>query len=114
MRKLLIGLTLAAAAGCVSTRPVRMVPVADATPMDCGNMVPATAVEHAIVHSAPDRNSESVATLGAFTPVCVGRRSKGFGLLAVRLGDGTRGYMDIDSLNGLVVDSPPVLPWGLE
>jgi hypothetical protein len=114
MKAFLIGLTLAGAAGCVSARPVRLVPVADGTPMDCGNMIQATALEHAIVHVAPDRNSESVATLGAYTPVCVGRRGRGFGLLAVRLADGTRGFMDTDSLSGLVVDSPPVLPYGFE
>jgi hypothetical protein len=113
MRKILIGLTLAAA-GCVSTRPVPAYPAADATAINCGKMARATALEHAIVHVAPDRNSESVATLGAYTPVCVGRRSRGFGLLAVRLGDGTHGYMDVDSLSGLVIDSAPVLPWGLE
>jgi hypothetical protein len=111
MRMLLIGLTLAA--GCISMRPAP-VQVVDAVPLDCGKMIPATASEHAIVYAAPDRNSEAVATLGAHTPLCVARRSRGFGLLAVRLHDGQRGFMDVQTLNGVAVDSPPTTPWGLE
>lgn len=111
MRMLLIGLMLAA--GCVSMRPAPVVADA-ATPTDCGRMIPATAREHAIVYAAPDNTSESVATLGARTPVCVSRRSRGFGLLAVRLPDGQRGYMNEDSLLGLVVDSAPTTPYGLQ
>jgi hypothetical protein len=109
MRMLLIGLMLAA--GCVSMRPVQ---IAEVPPADCGRMLPATAREHSIVYSAPDNTSESIATLGALTPVCVSRRSRGFGLLAVRLPDGRRGYMNEDSLHGLIVDSAPTLPYGLE
>jgi hypothetical protein len=112
MRMLLIGLTLAA--GCVGMRPAEAPVIVDAAPMDCGKMIPATAMEHAIVHAAPDNNSETIITLAARTPVCVSRRSRGFGLLAVRLPNGQSGFMNTDSLQGLVIDSPPVLPWGLE
>jgi hypothetical protein len=111
MRMLLIGLVLAA--GCASVRPAPGT-VADAAPLDCGKMIPATAHEHAIVYAAPDRNSESVATLGAHTPLCVARHSRGFGLLAVRLPDGQRGFMDVSTLHGVAVDSPLVTPYGLE
>jgi len=111
MRMLLIGLTLAA--GCISMRPAP-VQVVDAAPLDCGKMIHATASEHAIVYAAPDSTSEAVATLGAHTPLCVARRSRGFGLLAVRLPDGRRGYMEEKTLRGVVVDSPPMTPYGLE
>jgi tRNA A-37 threonylcarbamoyl transferase component Bud32 len=62
--------------------------------LPCGSLSRATLARWSEVHAGPDSNSNTLRRLDRATAACAGRELRGFGFHAVRLPDGTSGFVE--------------------
>jgi hypothetical protein len=96
--RIIIGLALAAAAGCATTTSN----TSSAQKLDaqaCSPLLPAVARQGADVFATPDSNAAPIATIKPDTQVCASDSPQGFGLTRVKLSDGRTGFVEQDSLS---------------
>lgn len=96
--RIIIGLALAAAAGCATTTSN----TSSGQKLDaqaCSPLLPAVARQGADAFATPDSNAAPIATIKPDTQVCASDSPQGFGLTRVKLSDGRTGFVEQDSLS---------------